>query len=155
MAADTCKDKGMRYPCDVFSHLVRCQVLCGTDGDREAGRDLLGVRSADWSVSSLRKGCRCAYYRQLGWSTWCSCQYSAQPYTSGLHGTPNVDSYWVGPAWPGPSYIAAGGDRHLYTIRTVRYMVYNLTYFAQLLRSNPISTNLKELYVEVVKESDP
>ncbi len=26
MATDTCKDKGMRYPCDVFSHLVRCQV---------------------------------------------------------------------------------------------------------------------------------
>lgn len=68
---------------------------------------------------------------------------------------PNVDSYWVGPAGPGPSYIAAGGERHLYTNKTVRYMVHNLTYFAKLLQANPIPTNLRELYAEAVKESDP
>jgi hypothetical protein len=34
-------------------------------------------------------------------------------------------------------------------------MVHNLTYFAKLLQANPIPTNLKELYAEAVKESDP
>jgi multimeric flavodoxin WrbA len=58
---------------------------------------------------------------------------------------PNVDTYWVGDAGPGPSYIEAGGDKHLYTNRTVRYMVNNLVYFARLLKDHPIPTNLKKL----------
>ena len=67
---------------------------------------------------------------------------------------PNVDSYWVGPAGPGPSYIEAGGERHLYTNKTVRYMVHNLAYFAKLLKDHPIPTNIRDLYAEAVKESD-
>ncbi|WP_440956138.1 flavodoxin family protein [Methanosarcina sp. Mfa9] len=67
---------------------------------------------------------------------------------------PNVDCYWVGDAGPGPSYIKAGGDRHLYTNRTVRYMVHNLVHFAKLLKENPIPTNLKELDEEARKVSD-
>jgi len=67
---------------------------------------------------------------------------------------PNVDCYWVGDAGPGPSYIDAGGDRHLYTNRTVRYMVHNLTHFAKLLKENPIPTNLKQLDEEARKFSD-
>ncbi|MCQ1535909.1 flavodoxin family protein [Methanosarcina sp. KYL-1] len=67
---------------------------------------------------------------------------------------PNVDSYWVGDAGPGPSYIEAGGDRHLYTNRTVRYMVHNLVYFAKLLKEHPIPTNLKQLDEEASKVSD-
>lgn len=67
---------------------------------------------------------------------------------------PNVDSYWVGPAGPGPSYIEAGGEKHLYTNKTVRYMVHNLAFFEKLLKDNPIPTNLKELYADAVKESE-
>lgn len=67
---------------------------------------------------------------------------------------PNVDCYWVGDAGPGPSYIDAGGDRHLYTNRTVRYMVRNLAHFAKLLKENPIPTNLKQLDEEARKVSD-
>jgi multimeric flavodoxin WrbA len=67
---------------------------------------------------------------------------------------PNVDCYWVGDAGPGPSYIEAGGERHLYTNRTVRYMTHNLTYFAKLLKENPIPTNLKKLDEEAKKVSD-
>jgi multimeric flavodoxin WrbA len=67
---------------------------------------------------------------------------------------PNVDCYWVGDAGPGPSYIEAGGDRHLYTNRTVRYMVHNLVYFAKLLKENPIPTNLKKLDEEAKKVSN-
>ncbi len=58
---------------------------------------------------------------------------------------PNVDTYWVGDAGPGASYIEAGGDRHLYTNRTVRYMVENLVFFAKLIKENPIPTNLRAL----------
>lgn len=66
---------------------------------------------------------------------------------------PNADTYWVGDAGPGPSYIEAEGEKHLYTNKTVRYMVTNLVYFAKLLRDHPIPTNLSKLYEEARKES--
>lgn len=61
---------------------------------------------------------------------------------------PNVDCYWVGDAGPGPSYIEAGGDRHLYTNRTARYMAHNLVWGAKALRECPIGTDLKALDAE-------
>jgi multimeric flavodoxin WrbA len=61
---------------------------------------------------------------------------------------PNADCYWVGDAGPGPSYIEAGGDRHLYTNRTARYMAHNLLWGVQALRANPIATNLTALDAE-------
>lgn len=61
---------------------------------------------------------------------------------------PNVDCYWVGDAGPGPSYIAAGGDKHLYTNRTARYMAQNLIWGAHALRASPIETNLRALDAE-------
>lgn len=67
---------------------------------------------------------------------------------------PNVDTYWVGDAGPGPSYIEAGGEKHFYTNKTVRYMVHNLIFFAKFLEENPIPTNLIELAKEAKKESD-
>ena len=67
---------------------------------------------------------------------------------------PNVDCYWVGDAGPGLSYIKEGGDRHLYTNRTARYMVHNLAHFAKLLKENPIPTNLKGLDEAAKKVSD-
>ena len=66
---------------------------------------------------------------------------------------PNVDTYWVGEAGPGPSYIDAGGDKHLYTNRTYRYLVHNTIYMAKLLKDNPIPTNLKDLDGEAKLES--
>ncbi len=68
---------------------------------------------------------------------------------------PNSDCYWVGPAGPGPSYIEAGGDRHLYTNKTARYLANNTAYFARLMKDNPIPTNLKALIAEAEKVSDP
>lgn len=67
---------------------------------------------------------------------------------------PNVDTYWVGPAGPGPSYTEAGGERHLYTNKTTRFMVHNTIYMAQLLKDHPIPTNLSDLIEEAKKESD-
>lgn len=67
---------------------------------------------------------------------------------------PNADCYWVGKAGPGPSYIEAGGERHLYTNKTLRYMVYNLTYMATLLNDHPIPTNLNALVEDAKQVSD-
>jgi multimeric flavodoxin WrbA len=50
---------------------------------------------------------------------------------------PNADTYWVGDAGPGPSYIEAGRD-HEYTKRTTRWMAHNLVHLARILRANPI-----------------
>lgn len=61
---------------------------------------------------------------------------------------PNADCYWVGEAGPGPSYIEAGGDKHLYTNKTARYLAHNVVFFANLLKKNPIPTNLSELTEE-------
>jgi len=68
---------------------------------------------------------------------------------------PNANAYWVGEAGPGASYVEAGGERHLYTNKTLVYTVHNLTYFARLLRDNPIPTNLKELGERAEAVSDP
>jgi multimeric flavodoxin WrbA len=51
---------------------------------------------------------------------------------------PNADTYWVGDAGPGPSYIEAGGDDHPYTQKTTSWMAHNLVHFARILRHHPI-----------------
>jgi len=66
---------------------------------------------------------------------------------------PNCDTYWVGPAGPGPSYIEAQGDKHLYTNKTARYLVHNTIHFAKILKKNPVKTNLKKLTEEAQKVS--
>lgn len=67
---------------------------------------------------------------------------------------PNADCYWVGDAGPGPSYIDADGDKHMYTNKTARYMAHNLVFFAKLLKENPITTNLKNLIDQAKAYSD-
>lgn len=66
---------------------------------------------------------------------------------------PGADCYWVGPAGPGPSYIAAEGGRHLYTNRTKRIMVENTVYMAKLLAEKPITTDLLDLEEKALAES--
>jgi multimeric flavodoxin WrbA len=51
---------------------------------------------------------------------------------------PNVDTYWVGEAGPGPSFIEAGGEKHDYTQRTSRWTAHNLVHLARLLKEHPI-----------------
>jgi|25_taG_2_1085351.scaffolds.fasta_scaffold01201_3 multimeric flavodoxin WrbA len=65
----------------------------------------------------------------------------------------NVTTYWIGDAGPGPSYIKAEGEKHLYTNKTLRYMVHNTTFMARLLKKNPYPTNLKQLTKEAEEES--
>lgn len=58
---------------------------------------------------------------------------------------PNADCYWVGDAGPGPSYIEAEGDKHMYTNKTARFMVHNTVALATMLKKTPLDTNLKKL----------
>lgn len=51
---------------------------------------------------------------------------------------PNADTYWVGEAGPGPSFIESGGADHPYTKRTTRWMAHNLVHLARILRAHPI-----------------
>ena len=51
---------------------------------------------------------------------------------------PNADTYWVGDAGPGPSFIEANGWEHAYTRKTATWMAHNLVHMARLLAKNPI-----------------
>ena len=61
---------------------------------------------------------------------------------------PNADTYWVGDAGPGPSYLDAGGPEHPYTQRTSSWCAHNLLHMARIMRDNPIppiGNTLKEM----------
>ena len=68
---------------------------------------------------------------------------------------PNSDCYWVGDAGPGPSYIEARGDLHLYTNKTARYLANNVVFMARLLKLHPIPTNLRALIADAERVSRP
>ncbi|HVW96270.1 MAG TPA: flavodoxin family protein [Mucilaginibacter sp.] len=58
---------------------------------------------------------------------------------------PNANAYWVGPAGGDKDYVEAGGEKYFYTNYTLRWMIANLTFFARLLKTNPIDSNLIDL----------
>ncbi len=51
---------------------------------------------------------------------------------------PNADTYWVGDAGPGPSFLDAGGEQHPYTLKTAGWMAHNVVHMARILKANPI-----------------
>lgn len=51
---------------------------------------------------------------------------------------PNADTYWVGDAGPGPSFIEAGGRDHAYTQKTAGWMAHNVVHLARILKEHPI-----------------
>ncbi|MCA0986742.1 flavodoxin family protein [Guptibacillus algicola] len=51
---------------------------------------------------------------------------------------PNVDTYWVGEAGPGESYIKAEGQKNDFSVGHAKTMAHNLIHFAQMFRNNPI-----------------
>ena len=67
---------------------------------------------------------------------------------------PLADCYWVGPAGPGKSYAAAGGEKHLYTNKTARYLAATLSWHARLLKANPLPIDYTELTKRAKEESD-
>lgn len=67
----------------------------------------------------------------------------------------NVNAYWVGLAGGEKDYVEAGGERYLYTNRSLRYMTANLSFMARLLAANPLTTNLLDANKRAEAESDP
>lgn len=53
---------------------------------------------------------------------------------------PNVDTYWVGEAGPGPSFIEAEGEKNSFTKQHAKIMAYNLMHFAEMFKRHPIPT---------------
>lgn len=51
---------------------------------------------------------------------------------------PNVDTYWVGEAGPGPSFIEAEGNKNAFTQSHVNWLAYNTIHFARMLKTTPI-----------------
>jgi multimeric flavodoxin WrbA len=51
---------------------------------------------------------------------------------------PNADTYWVGDAGPGPSFIEAGGADSAYTNKTAGWMAHNVVHMARILKQHPI-----------------
>jgi multimeric flavodoxin WrbA len=51
---------------------------------------------------------------------------------------PNADTYWLGEAGPGPSFIEAGGWELPYTQKTAGWMSSNVVHLARMLRAQPI-----------------
>lgn len=51
---------------------------------------------------------------------------------------PNADTYWVGDAGPGPSFIEANGWDHAYTRKTANWMAHNVVHLARMLKQRPI-----------------
>ena len=51
---------------------------------------------------------------------------------------PNADTYWLGDAGPGPSYIEAEGWNHAYTKKTTMWMAHNVVHLARMLKERPI-----------------
>ena len=51
---------------------------------------------------------------------------------------PNADTYWVGDAGPGPSFIEADGWASAYTRKTAGWMAHNVVHVARMLKTNPI-----------------
>jgi len=51
---------------------------------------------------------------------------------------PNADTYWVGDAGPGPSFIEANGASSAYTQKTAKWMAHNCVHIARMLQQTPI-----------------
>lgn len=65
----------------------------------------------------------------------------------------NGFTYYVGKAGPGPSYIEAGGDKHLFTNKMMYYMVHNMVHLAKTLQANPYPANINQLTEEAKRIS--
>ncbi|WP_082235141.1 flavodoxin family protein [Halobacillus massiliensis] len=51
---------------------------------------------------------------------------------------PNVDTYWVGEAGPGPSYMDEGGQENEFTKKHVEMLAYNTMHLARIFKENSI-----------------
>ena len=67
---------------------------------------------------------------------------------------PLADCYWVGPAGAGPDYLDAGGEKHLYTNKTARFLAAGCAHLARVLKANPYDVDYNALQEAAEAESD-
>ena len=63
---------------------------------------------------------------------------AVQPLAPRLRGPANADTYWLGDAGPGPSFIDANGWESPYTQKTCKWLSHNVVHVARMLRERPI-----------------
>ena len=68
---------------------------------------------------------------------------------------PNADTYWLGPAGPGPSFIDADGWSLPYTQKTCRWMSHNVVHLARILAERPIPPEGNTVEGAKTMEPDP
>jgi multimeric flavodoxin WrbA len=73
---------------------------------------------------------------------------------------PQADSYWVGPAGPGPSYLdpGSGGPENDFTNRNTTFMAWNLMHLARLLKTAggfPVHGNQASKWVAGTRPDHP
>lgn len=71
----------------------------------------------------------------------------------GLTIPPNADTYYVGTAGPGPSYIEEGQE-HPYTMKTTQWMSHNVVHLARILKANPIPPDGNTVHEDVHEGGD-
>jgi multimeric flavodoxin WrbA len=67
---------------------------------------------------------------------------------------PMADCYWLGPAGPGKSYAGAGGEKHLYTNKTARFLVASTLALHKALKATPIEVDYNKLSQAASDESE-
>ena len=74
---------------------------------------------------------------------------------AGLTIPPNADVYWTNEAGLGGPYLESDGATCYFVNERARWMAHNLTFFARLLKENPIPTDLDKLQAEAKAVSRP
>ncbi|TYS55584.1 flavodoxin family protein [Sutcliffiella horikoshii] len=140
---------GDEWP-EVFNKVMRADILIiGTPlwlGEKSSVATMVMERLYGGSGLTNDKG-QYIYYNKVGGVVITGNEDGAKHAASSiLYGLthmgftipPNVDTYWVGEAGPGESYIEAEGHKNDFTMEHAKIMAYNLKHFANILKENPI-----------------
>ncbi|ART74986.1 8-demethyl-8-aminoriboflavin-5'-phosphate (AFP) synthase RosB [Sutcliffiella horikoshii] len=140
---------GDEWP-EVFNKVMRADILIiGTPlwlGEKSSVATMVMERLYGGSGLTNDKG-QYIYYNKVGGVVITGnedgAKHAASSILSGLTHMgftipPNVDTYWVGEAGPGESYIEAEGHKNDFTREHAKIMAYNLKHFANMLKENPI-----------------
>jgi multimeric flavodoxin WrbA len=115
-------------------------------GDNSSMTRLIIERLYGWS-GDLNESGQWSYYGKVGGALitgnedggkHCNAQILYALQHIGLAIPPQADSYWVGEAGPGPSYLddEGGGERNAWTTRNTTFMTWNLLHFARMLKDS-------------------
>jgi multimeric flavodoxin WrbA len=115
-------------------------------GDQSSQTRLIVERLYGWS-GELNSDGQWSYYGKVGGALitgnedggkHCAAQLLYALQHIGLAVPPQADTYWNGPAGPGPSYLdeGSGGPENAWTTRNTVFMTWNLLHLARLLKDS-------------------